>query len=381
MKKNIWIILMLSIIICGCSAGTKTIDEATSLNVSEINGGSSENLPEEVTDKNVEQVTEETTEDEHAKKPDEEKMYNDLIEQQCDTLHFTGEIDKITIPIVEMNLDRAKEDGDKYIAYWIVKLGNDYYDATMTYCLTYEFYDIGGWKLNTCTEENRSIVSISPDDSIIQEQIKKKSVANGWGEADALNLSEYQLMPMEKEYTWGCTYLKKDARQYADAYYADTIICTFDNEQGWSFGTLQSTFMYDDWSKIVGKKFYTGIQDNSYFYIEVLDFDTFSMSVQCKVSGHVDGKYSYAMGKSVYDYEDTIVDNLELFQDSHTYYYRKCAFDESERLYDSYHSWDFEYNGQVISESAISINWNCDYGIVLFKGGNVFFDETLQEIN
>lgn len=388
MMRKLYLLCVMLITMCltfGCgsdeSANEKTEKSDKVENSSEANDSQDESSQEI------------TTEDEFSKKPDEERMLNDLTENQCNTISFTGTTDTITIPIESMKLDKAKEEDEKYIAYCTIQLKNECYEGRVTYCLNYEYYDIGGWQMNDCVEESRDIVSVAPDDKLIQEYIRYVCITEGWQEPEYLTLSEYEIVEQEKDYIWNCKYIKVDERKYADVTYEDTITCTFNQDTGWKYGMLNSCYMYDDWSKIIGKKFFTGVSDEgSYFNIEVLDFNTNSKFISLKLTGHTDSGWIFNVGfhnfesgwwetasKTIYDVDVNIYEELEVNCDYEEYYFVK----EHDYIYRNTHSYDVVVDSRAEAlEHRFSCEWDCDEGLTFFSTNYAeYFDDTIQEVN
>ena len=195
MHRKIYLICLIlcMTIICGCSSGKsdlKAKNTTDSIEVNDTNGTTQDEINEET-----------ITANDKENKPDEERFFKDLTENQCNTLSFDGTTDTITIPIEKMTLDKAKEDEDIYSAYCTLELKNEYYEGKVSYCLNYEYYDVGGWQLNDCVEESRFIASISPDDEIIQKYIRNVCRTEGWNEPEILTLSNYEYVSQEKDYT------------------------------------------------------------------------------------------------------------------------------------------------------------------------------------
>lgn len=183
-----------------------------------------------------------------------------------------------------------------------------------------------------------------------------------------------------------------DERKYADIYYEDTITCHFDHEQGWSFGVLNSVYLYDDWSKIIGKKFYTGILNGEYFNIEVLDFNTYAMTVEVKITGHTDKGWRMKAGdvydkvnpwteyvdKIIYDIPETVFsEELDYSTEIEDYYFVK----NDDNIYGNGCNYELKLSEEASpAEHIFSIFWDCDIGISWFVGFWEDWEGGLQEV-
>lgn len=379
MMKKIYLLCVMLITMCltfGCGS-----DESTNEKTEKSDKVENSSETDDSQDESSQEVT---TADEFSKKPDEERMLNDLTENQCNTISFTGTTDTITIPIESMKLDKAKEEDEKYIAYCTLQLKNECYEGSVTYCLNYEYYDIGGWQLNDWIEESRDIQAIAQDDIKNSEYIKSYREECGVYEPTDITLVSATNASDDGKLMWECKYDVSIERKYADIFFYDTVICCFDQNTGWNFEISSIEYIGDDWTKMEGKKFYTGVDEGESYYIEILDIDTMFFTATASITGQGKGWYDRRTSNYVYDIEYQSTSEIKIEADDDNiplYYMSQDGNFHDEGVY--WVSFDYDIDNNVYDVYVdLILSLDPDFGIAHVQGATHGFHitEALQEV-
>jgi len=312
MKKKLSLLCLLCLMAFCCSCGKE-----------EANNKQSEKSTGKKSDEVISAENESETEDESVKKPDEEKMRKDLEEKQCNTISFSEWEGTITVPIVNFTLDKAKDNEDSYVAYCTLELKDETYSGKITYSLTYGYYDIGGWVLDDVKEENRELQATSyPQEQFVCDYIKKEDVNAG-----KMEVAEFRDgYALENGSAWTYYLTKRCATEYVDYYYSDSIVCTFDSAKGWLFSEYASYYAYQEWTRIVGTKWYS-VDGTREYYFTIKKFDLVSLKVTLDVEAYnpvgwhyvYDDEYGEWEEDRIYSYNETVTADLRMLNGNHFY--------------------------------------------------------------
>lgn len=343
MKKKIYLLYIIGLIVLCCGCGKETQKESNNMEIE--------------------------SEDETLKKPDEEKMLDDLKEKQGNIITFLDNKQKITIPIVSMTIDRAKEEDGLYIAYCTLELKNDYYDAKVTYSLIYGYYDIGGWQIDEVKEESRNITPLKPDDTIVLEYIKSIRITDELYDVTGLKMVDYEAVNGE-EHTWKCNFNEVFLRKYANICYMDSIECHFDSENGWDFGKINTSYSSADMSKLTEKRFY-GEYSGFTVNIEIIEFD--EELKKATVNFMVNSPEGYYLVKGskgkIYSLTGTSTGNINTYN----------IFKEENNVSKVYYT-HFEYSGGENVYLSFDVDWDVDNGMYIVNSNLAKVNIKLKEV-
>ena len=261
-KYKLSVVIIILAFTVGCSSDKENKD-------SKVNTTSSETY----TESDSTEFREETTIDQSKLYPDEVTMASDIDKLQKNEIAISDSVYILETKSVE--IEKASKNDKNFNVYCYAIQENEEFTAKNYYNLVYNYYEIGGWKLDECILEE---IDMKPQ-KICSQELASVAINNKY----FLTRCEYVSSEKVNDYEYIYHFKGITEYNYMDQLYDLVVYCNFSNDYGWSC-YADYTNIHSDWSKIYG----TWYGENGEYICKVdikeIDYNNFLITYNIEIS-------------------------------------------------------------------------------------------------